>query len=84
MTSCMLLPDGKVLCLNGARIGAYSAILLFHILLHLLGTGGYGKRAWALGQSYANNPMLMPVLYDPVAPARQCWSSNGSSASMVP
>lgn len=84
MASCVLLPDGKVLCLNGARMGTYPVILLFHISLPYLGTGGYGKRAWALGQSYADDPVLTPVLYDPAAPAGQRWSSDGFSASTVP
>ena len=60
--------------------------LFFYFIISVLslGTGGYGKRAWALGQSYADDPVLTPVLYDPAAPAGQRWSSDGFSASTVP
>lgn len=50
----------------------------------LLGTAGYGNQSWAIGQSYADNPTLMPIIYDPNAPAGQRWSRDGLSASTVP
>lgn len=87
MTSCVLLPDGKALCLNGARMGVYYIQLSnssFHISLGSLGTGGYGRKTWAIGQSYADDPVLTPVLYNAAAPAGQRWSSDGFSASTVP
>jgi len=62
-------------------------IRLFHYFIShrfFLGTGGYGNRTWAIGQSYADDPVLTPVLYDPAAPAGQRWSSDGFSASTVP
>ncbi|KDR81169.1 hypothetical protein GALMADRAFT_265004 [Galerina marginata CBS 339.88] len=68
MTNFILLPDGKVLCLNGARTG----------------TAGYGTRPWSIGQSFADDPVLTPVLYDPNAPAGSRWSSNGFAASTIP
>ncbi|KAF8962438.1 glyoxal oxidase [Flammula alnicola] len=68
MANFVLLPDGKVLCLNGAQMG----------------TAGYGSDPWAIGQSYADDPVLTPVIYDPDAPAGHRWSSDGFSASVVP
>ncbi|KAF8194592.1 glyoxal oxidase [Pholiota molesta] len=68
MTNFVLLPNGKVLCINGAQTG----------------TAGYGTNSWAIGQSYADEPVLTPVLYDPDAPAGSRWSSQGFSPSTVP
>ncbi|KAJ7091855.1 glyoxal oxidase [Mycena belliarum] len=68
MPNLISLPDGRVLCLNGARTG----------------TAGYGNETWAVGMSYADNPVLMPVMYDPGAAAGARWSSAGLSASTVP
>jgi hypothetical protein len=48
------------------------------------GTAGYGTNSWAIGQSYADDPVLTPVLYDPDAPAGSRWSSQGFSPSTVP
>lgn len=50
----------------------------------LLGTGGYGNQSWAIGESYADHPTLMPVIYDPNAPAGSRWSRDGLSASTIP
>ncbi|KZT10785.1 copper radical oxidase [Laetiporus sulphureus 93-53] len=68
MGNLILLPNGKILCLNGAGTG----------------TAGYGNVSWAIGQSFADNPVLTPVIYDPAAPAGQRWSREGLSASTVP
>lgn len=68
MANFIFLPNGKILCLNGAQ----------------LGTAGYGNDSWAIGQSYADNPALTPVLYDPNAPAGSRWSRTGFSPSTVP
>ncbi|KAG6810066.1 hypothetical protein H0H92_013500 [Tricholoma furcatifolium] len=68
MGTLIALPNGKVLCLNGAE----------------LGTAGYGNQSWAIGMSYADSPVLMPVIYDPQAPAGQRWSRDGLSPSTVP
>ncbi|KAI8992954.1 DUF1929-domain-containing protein [Trametes punicea] len=68
MGNLILLPNGKVLCLNGAETG----------------TAGYGPQDWAVGESYADNAVLMPVLYDPSAPAGSRWSRDGLSASTIP
>ncbi|KAF8894230.1 copper radical oxidase [Gymnopilus junonius] len=68
MASLILLPDGKVLCINGA----------------MRGTAGYGPQPWAIGKSYADEPLLMPTIYDPTAPLKSRWSSHGLSPSTVP
>lgn len=67
MTNLISLPDGKVLALNGAKVG----------------TAGYGEDTWAIGHSYADNPVYGPALYDPEATSGNKWSSEGLSASTV-
>lgn len=49
-----------------------------------IGTAGYGNQSWAIGQSYADKPVLTPVLYDPSAPKGQKWSSDGLGSSTIP
>jgi len=68
MGSFIILPTGKLLCLNGAQTG----------------TAGYGNQTWAIGQSYADQPALTPALYDPSAPSGQMWNRDGLSASTIP
>ncbi|KAJ6521956.1 glyoxal oxidase [Mycena vulgaris] len=68
MGNLVFLPDGRVLCLNGAGTG----------------TAGYGNESWAIGMSYADNPVLTPVMYDPSASAGSRWSRAGLNASTVP
>ena len=68
MGNLILLPNGKILMLNGAGTG----------------TAGYGTQAWTLNESYADNPVLMPVIYDPSQPQGKRWSRDGLSASTVP
>jgi hypothetical protein len=68
MSNLVALPDGRVLCLNGAGTG----------------TAGYGNESWAIGESYGDNPVLTPVIYDPSAPSGSRWSRDGLQASTVP
>jgi len=68
MGNLIQLPNGQILCLNGAATG----------------TAGYGNTTYTVGQSYANQPILDPVIYDPAAPAGQRWTRNGISPSTVP
>ncbi|KXN90857.1 Galactose oxidase [Leucoagaricus sp. SymC.cos] len=68
MVNFIFLPNGKILAVNGARMG----------------TAGYGNTSWAIGQSYADDPVLTPAIYDPEAPAGQRWSQEGLQASTVP
>ncbi|KAF9010670.1 copper radical oxidase [Cyathus striatus] len=68
MANFIALPNGKVLNLNGAAMG----------------TAGYGNNTWAIGHSYADNPVLMPAIYDPNAPAGDRWSRDGLQPSTIP
>jgi hypothetical protein len=68
MGNLILLPDGRILCLNGAKTG----------------TAGYGNTSFTIGQSYADQPYLTPLIYDPKAPATQRWSLQGLSSSTIP
>jgi len=67
MVNLIALPDGKVLALNGAR----------------LGTAGYGNADWTVGNSYADRPVLRPAIYDPNAPLGTRWSNEGLLSSEV-
>jgi len=68
MGSMILLPDGRIFFANGAKTG----------------TAGYGNTTWAIGQSFANNPILQPLMYNPNAPAGSKWSADGLKPSAVP
>jgi len=68
MGSMILLPDGRIFYSNGAKTG----------------TAGYGNTTWAIGQSFANNPILQPLMYNPNAPAGSKWSSDGLQPSTIP
>ncbi|KAI0829837.1 DUF1929-domain-containing protein [Trametes gibbosa] len=68
MGNFILLPNGKILCLNGAATGV----------------AGYGPQDWTVGESYADNAVLAPAIYDPTAPAGARWSREGLTASTIP
>ncbi|KAG6891584.1 hypothetical protein C0992_003612 [Termitomyces sp. T32_za158] len=68
MGNLIFLPDGKILCLNGAKMG----------------TAGYGNQSWAIGMSYADSPVLVPAIYDPAASAGRRWSRDGLGISKIP
>jgi hypothetical protein len=68
MANLIFLPTGQIICLNGAASG----------------TAGYGNNSWAIGQSYADKPLLTPAIYDPSAAPGSKWSRNGFSPSSVP
>ncbi|KAH7342144.1 glyoxal oxidase N-terminus-domain-containing protein, partial [Rhizoctonia solani] len=75
MADATILPDGKILIINGAKTG----------------TAGYGNvpdqaSLFAhdlVGQSNADNPAFTPVLYDPAAPAGGRFSSAGMPTSNI-
>ena len=48
------------------------------------GTAGYGNTTFTIGQSYADQPALAPIIYNPNAPAGQKWTRDGLSPSTVP
>lgn len=68
MGNFIILPNGKLFYVNGAGSGV----------------AGYGKDAWAIGESYADHPVLTPAMYDPSAPAGNRWSRDGFSSSNIP
>jgi hypothetical protein len=86
MVNFVFLPTGKIFAVNGASMG----MLLIHLLVlrngSLIhpGTAGYGNDSWAIGQSYADDPVLTPAIYDPEAPSGQRWSRDGLGSSTVP
>jgi hypothetical protein len=46
-----------------------------------MGTAGYGNNNFSIGQSYGQEPLYMPAVYDPNAPAGKRFSRDGLSAS---
>ncbi|KAJ7445246.1 glyoxal oxidase N-terminus-domain-containing protein [Mycena latifolia] len=68
MVDMVLLPDGRVMLVNGARTGV----------------AGYGNVGNQVGQSNADNPAFTPVIYDPAARAGSRFSSAGLVASTIP
>jgi hypothetical protein len=68
MGNMIALPDGKIFMVNGCN----------------LGVAGFGNDSWAIGHSYADEPITRPIIYDPAAPAGSRWSRDGLSASTVP
>ncbi|CEL60581.1 Galactose oxidase OS=Gibberella zeae (strain PH-1 / ATCC MYA-4620 / FGSC 9075 / NRRL 31084) GN=GAOA PE=3 SV=1 [Rhizoctonia solani AG-1 IB] len=67
MANMILLPDGKVFLVNGANTG----------------TAGYGNDTWAIGQSYADEPIFTPLIYNPLAPSGKRWSEANMPKSTV-
>ncbi|GHJ88515.1 hypothetical protein NliqN6_4917 [Naganishia liquefaciens] len=57
------LPDGRLFMANGAHKG----------------TAGYGNDSWAIGQSYADEPLTQAWYFDPAAAAGTKWSKAGVS-----
>lgn len=48
-----------------------------------MGVAGYGNVSWAVGQSYADQAIYKPVIYNPDAPAGSRWSREGLGESTV-
>lgn len=48
------------------------------------GTAGYGNTTFTIDQSYADQPNLAPILFNPSAPAGQRWTRDGLSSSTIP
>lgn len=46
-----------------------------------MGTAGYGGEMLSVGMSYGQDPVYMPAIYDPNAPAGQRWNRTGLGAS---
>ncbi|KAJ7701836.1 glyoxal oxidase N-terminus-domain-containing protein [Mycena rosella] len=67
MSEGTLLPDGKVLIMNGARTG----------------TAGYDNLQNRNGHSNADHPTFTPLLYDPDAPVGSRFSRAGLPTSNI-
>ncbi|KAK7440787.1 hypothetical protein VKT23_016864 [Stygiomarasmius scandens] len=67
MSEMVLLPDGRVLILNGAQTGI----------------SGYTWAANQIDESDADHPALTPALYDPRAPAGQRFTQDGLPTSEI-
>ncbi|EIW67797.1 hypothetical protein TREMEDRAFT_39940 [Tremella mesenterica DSM 1558] len=65
MGSLVFLPDGKLWLGNGVGMG----------------TAGYGNEGYSIGQSYGQDPVYTPVLYDPDAPLGSRFNRDGLSPS---
>ncbi|KAF8511439.1 glyoxal oxidase N-terminus-domain-containing protein [Gautieria morchelliformis] len=67
MPNSILLPDGRVLFVNGAHTGA----------------AGYGNYMGLIGQSNADNPAFQGFYYDPNAPAGSRFSQTDLPTSNI-
>ncbi|ORX38711.1 putative glyoxal oxidase precursor [Kockovaella imperatae] len=65
MGEFVILPDGNLWMGNGVGYG----------------TAGYGSDKWSIGMSYGQEPVYMPALYNPNAPAGGRWNRTGLTAS---
>lgn len=61
MGQFIYMPDGKMWMGNGVAMG----------------TAGYGDEGYSIGQSYGQQPLYQPAIYDPSAPAGSRWSREG-------
>ncbi|KAL5633213.1 hypothetical protein ACGC1H_003644 [Rhizoctonia solani] len=67
MSEGVLLPNGKVVILNGGRTG----------------TAGYGNSRYRIGDSNADNPTFTPLLYDPSLPVGQRFTQLNMPTSNI-
>ncbi|KAE9401452.1 hypothetical protein BT96DRAFT_918769 [Gymnopus androsaceus JB14] len=71
MTDLILLPDGRIMIVNGAQTG-------------VAGYAGPGSKVLnTVGSSFADNPAFTPVIYDPSAATGSRFSSDGIPASTI-
>ncbi|ESK83982.1 copper radical oxidase [Moniliophthora roreri MCA 2997] len=68
MPDIVILPNGQIVIVNGAGSGI----------------SGYGNVRDQVGASNAANPVFEPVLYDPLAPAGQRFSTEALPRSDIP
>ncbi|THU91870.1 hypothetical protein K435DRAFT_673233 [Dendrothele bispora CBS 962.96] len=68
MPELILLPDGRVLIVNGAQTGV----------------AGFGNVGDQIGESNADHPALTPVIYNPSAAPGHRFTSEGIPATTIP
>lgn len=87
MGNFILLPTGKIFLVNGVATGTAGygndvRILLRNQSYWVVDRLAF-QQSWAVGQSYAKDPILQPLMYDPEAPKGSRFSSAGLSASTI-
>ncbi|WVQ72346.1 hypothetical protein IAR50_001897 [Cryptococcus sp. DSM 104548] len=65
MGQFVYLPDGTMWMGNGVGMG----------------TAGYGDDGYSIGQSYGQEPLYTPAIYDPSAPQGSRWTRDGLGTS---
>jgi len=70
------MAHGQVCHINICRI--------LRLMTTIEGTAGYGIESWAIGQSYADDPVMIPAIYDPDAPLGNRWTTAGLSPTNIP
>ncbi|SGY98140.1 BQ5605_C035g11445 [Microbotryum silenes-dioicae] len=68
MGNFIIMPTGQLLLFNGVGRGS----------------SGYGNLPWAIGQSFAQDPVLQPVMYNPFAPKGSRITTEGLPLSTIP
>ncbi|KAL1408773.1 hypothetical protein Q8F55_005586 [Vanrija albida] len=53
----------------------------FHVNGVAMGTAGYGDQKYSVGESFGQDPIYMPTIYNPNAPAGARWNRTGLSPS---
>ncbi|KAK4686476.1 hypothetical protein P7C73_g3648, partial [Tremellales sp. Uapishka_1] len=66
MGQLIYLPDGTMWLGNGVAMG----------------TAGYGNEKYSIGQSYGQDPIYSPAIYDPSAPSGSRFNRDGLSDSL--
>jgi hypothetical protein len=85
MLDAAILPDGKILIVNGAKTGTagYGNVPDQVSLFCLCWVRSVRLRREQIGSSNADNPAFTPVLYDPAAPAGSRFNSTGMPTSNI-
>jgi hypothetical protein len=74
MGQFIILPDGKMLVVNGGRNGTAG---------YATATGQTPEGQMPYGESLAAGPVGQPAIYDPNAPAGSRWSNTGLATSNI-
>ncbi|KDR84451.1 hypothetical protein GALMADRAFT_237321 [Galerina marginata CBS 339.88] len=75
MGQFIILPDGKLLVINGGAKGTAG---------YTLGTADTPGDQMPFGTSLAASPVMTPALYNPKAPKGSRWTNQGLGASIIP
>ena len=75
MGQFVILPDGKLLVVNGGLNGTAG---------YATETGNTPPDQMPLGMSLASGPVGRPAIFDPTAPKGKQWSNDGLAESQIP